>query len=274
MGGKTLNNSYVFLAEDEGQQTVTASYTEGELTKTTTFDINVTAGALVVDTIVITTLPTVRVYEVGQTFSSTGLVVTANYEGGGSANVSADVTFDMEGTNPVAYTFLTGDIGIKTVTASYEGKDAIFDIEVFEVPNNTWRLAPRQNAARAPGNVIYNPGNAFNDGGTYRIYVHFPALGTNITNFKIEFETTGNITVQRQCMYNATGTAGWGSGDVTSGANISLTGAGDWYGFGDLSNTSGVNAFCFNIIGAGASGEWSFRLTDVTLEGESGGGEE
>jgi hypothetical protein len=276
MGAKTINNDYEFLAEDEGSQTITVSNTEGGVTRTATFNITVTAGDLVVESIAVTTRPTKWVYEVGETFVRTGLVVTATYVGGATSGNRANyATLTIGGTDLTGYSFLAADIGIQTITVTYEGQTTSFDLRIFEKPDNPWYLAAVRNggpASAASANMIYNPGNAINDAGTFRLYIYFPALGQPVEHFSIEFETTGNITIERQGIINATnGMGGWGNGVIASGANIPLTGAGDW-GWGDASaNTGQMVGLCVNIRGAGATGEWTFRLTGVTLTGAGGG---
>jgi endonuclease I len=73
-----------------GNQNVTVSYTEGSVTKTGSFAITVNGaqGSVTLSSIEVTTQPTKTVYTVGDTFDTTGLVVTAAY----SDNTTADVT--------------------------------------------------------------------------------------------------------------------------------------------------------------------------------------
>jgi hypothetical protein len=145
MGDKTINDDYEFLAEDAGPQTITVSYTEGGVTRINTFDITITAGSLVVESITVDARPTKWTYEVGETFVRTGLVVTAHYEGGGSANRAYYATLTMGGTNLIGYTFQAADLGTKTVDVTYEGHTATFEIQVNDAlaplvlfENGTW----------------------------------------------------------------------------------------------------------------------------------------
>ena len=105
----------------EGAQTVTVSYTEGEVTKTATYDITVNAPAALVSISLSGTYPTE--FGQGDAFSSEGIVVTANYDDQSTKNVTEDATFtgyDMDA------------LGEQTVTVSYEGKDATYTITVVE----------------------------------------------------------------------------------------------------------------------------------------------
>ncbi len=105
----------------KGAQTVTVSYTEGEVTKTATYDITVNAPATLVSISLSGTYPTE--FGQGDAFSSEGIVVTANYDDQSTKNVTEDATFtgyDMD------------VLGEQTVTVSYEGKEATYTITVVE----------------------------------------------------------------------------------------------------------------------------------------------
>ena len=105
----------------EGVQTVTVSYTEGEVTKTATYDITVNAPATLMSISLSGTYPTE--FGQGDAFSSEGIVVTANYDDQSTKNVTEDATFtgyDMD------------VLGEQTVTVSYEGKEATYTINVVE----------------------------------------------------------------------------------------------------------------------------------------------
>ena len=105
----------------EGAQTVTVSYTEGEVTKTATYDITVNAPATLVSISLSGTYPTE--FGQGDAFSSEGIVVTANYDDQSTKNVTEDATFtgyDMD------------VLGEQTVTVSYEGQEATYTITVVE----------------------------------------------------------------------------------------------------------------------------------------------
>ena len=105
----------------EGVQTVTVSYTEGEVTKTATYDITVNAPATLLSISLSGTYPTE--FGQGDAFSSEGIVVTANYDDQSTKNVTEDATFtgyDMD------------VLGEQTVTVSYEGQEATYTITVVE----------------------------------------------------------------------------------------------------------------------------------------------
>ena len=107
--------------ETIGAQTVTVSYTEGEVTKTATYDITVNAPATLLSISLSGTYPTE--FGQGDAFSSEGIVVTANYDDQSTKNVTEDATFtgyDMD------------VLGEQTVTVSYEGQEATYTITVVE----------------------------------------------------------------------------------------------------------------------------------------------
>ncbi len=105
----------------EGAQTITVSYTEGEVTKTATYDITVNAPATLVSISLSGTYPTE--FGQGDAFSSEGIVVTANYDDQSTKNVTEDATFTGYDMNV---------LGEQTVTVSYEGQEATYTITVVE----------------------------------------------------------------------------------------------------------------------------------------------
>ena len=104
-----------------GIKTVTVSYSEGEVTETTTYQIAVNAPATLVSISLSGTYPTE--FGQGDAFSSEGIVVTANYDDNTTADVTANATFSGYDMNA---------LGEQTVTVSYEGKEATYNITVVE----------------------------------------------------------------------------------------------------------------------------------------------
>ncbi len=97
-----------FLSADD--TTVTASFTDGEVTKTATASITVTPIAL--SSIAFTANPTKTSYQDNETLDLTGAVVTATYNNGDTADVTSDCTFSPE--NGAQLT-----VSDTSVTASY-----------------------------------------------------------------------------------------------------------------------------------------------------------
>ena len=107
-----------------GTKAVTVSYTRGDVTKTTSYDIVVSAVAL--ESIAISgNYP--KEFEQGNTFSYEGAVVTATYNNGSTQDVTANATF----TTPDMST-----VGTQTVSVSYTENDVTketsYDITINE----------------------------------------------------------------------------------------------------------------------------------------------
>ena len=93
-----------------GSQTVTVSYVENGVTKTTTYQITVNEPQIALSSISLTTTTVKTEYKVGETFSSDGLIVTAKYSDNSTKDVTDSVTFsgyDLSST------------GVQTVVVSY-----------------------------------------------------------------------------------------------------------------------------------------------------------
>ena len=107
--------------ETAGAQTVTVSYSEGEVTATANYDITVNAPATLLSITLSGTYPTE--FGQGDAFSSEGIIVIANFDDNTTADVTAEATFtgyDMD------------VLGEQTVTVSYEGQEATYTITIVE----------------------------------------------------------------------------------------------------------------------------------------------
>lgn len=116
-----------------GEQTVTVSYTEGEVTKTATYTITIKAPPTLTSISVIVNNP-IELYQ-GDEFSSEGIVVTANYDDDTTNDVTADATFS-------GYDMST--IGEQTVTVTYGEKTDTYTITVVVkkgTQNNPYTVA-------------------------------------------------------------------------------------------------------------------------------------
>ena len=124
-----------------GEQTVTVSYTEGEVTKTATYTITVNAPATLTSITLSGTYPTE--FEQGDAFSSEGIVVTANYDDDTTSDVTTEATFS-------GYDMAT--LGEQTVTVSYGGKTVTYSIIVVEkkgTEDNPYTVAQARAAINA-----------------------------------------------------------------------------------------------------------------------------
>ena len=108
-GAKAVATGYSYTpstALTDGTTAVTIQYTEGGVTKTAEQAITVVHR---LESIAVTTQPTKTTYEYGDTFSGSGMVVTATYSDGATANVTGYTT------SPSALSA----VGTQTITVSY-----------------------------------------------------------------------------------------------------------------------------------------------------------
>jgi len=178
---------------------VTVSYTDGEITKTATFNITVQSAALVLDSITVTP-PTKLAYTVDQTFSKDGLNVIANYQGGSTADVTSSAVLTMGSTPLESYQFVAGDVGNdKPVTVSYtEGgvtKTGTFNITVsaktaglYLFENGVWAggVSPTITGGSVVGNNIEVTAVTEGDKIVYRL---------DFSGFSVNFSTYTKLVV-------------------------------------------------------------------------------
>lgn len=108
-GAKAVATGYSYTpstALTDGTTAVTIQYTEGGVTKTAEQAITVVHR---LESIAITTQPSKTVYEYGDSFASAGMVVTATYSDGATANVTGYTTSPST----------MSKVGEQTVTVSY-----------------------------------------------------------------------------------------------------------------------------------------------------------
>ena len=121
---KVVTESATFTGFDmatAGVQEVTVSYTENEVTKTATYDITVNAPATLTSITLSGNYPTE--FQQGGTFSSEGIIVTANFDD----NTSSDVTALAEFSG-----YDLDELGQQTVTVTYGNQTAEYTITVVE----------------------------------------------------------------------------------------------------------------------------------------------
>lgn len=104
------------------QQSVTISYTEDGITKTTTQEIMVQSKSL--EKIEIKNEPTNTSYYIGETLNTEGLVILATYNNG----TTEDITEGFECTPMQLNT-----AGTQTITVTYKGKETSFTVTVLEI---------------------------------------------------------------------------------------------------------------------------------------------
>ena len=121
---------------DDGTTKVTIRYTEGGVTKTAEQAITVVHR---LESISVTTKPTKTTYEYGDTFSSSGMVVTATYSDGATVNVTGYTTspsvLSAVGTQKITVSYTEGGITkTTTLTVTVERKT------LTSVPSQSGRL--------------------------------------------------------------------------------------------------------------------------------------
>ena len=129
---KDVTTSATFSTPDMttvGEKTVTVSYTEGDVNRETTYDINVLAPAVLTGIALSGDYPTD--FYVGDEFSHEGMIVTASYDDDSTKDVADEATFtgyDMSA------------VGDQTVTVSYTDgevtKTATYDITLSLKPGS------------------------------------------------------------------------------------------------------------------------------------------
>lgn len=138
---KTVTSGFTctgFNSATTGSKTVTVTY-EG---KTTTFTVTVNPAAASLTGIAVKTMPTKTVYNVGDSFSQSGLTLTATYSDGSSKTISSG--FTCSGFSSVA-------AGTKTITVTYQGKTTTFTVTVKSAAATLTGIAIKA----APSKTVY-----------------------------------------------------------------------------------------------------------------------
>jgi hypothetical protein len=208
-----------------GAQTVTVSYTESGTTKTTTYSITVNAPSKTLSSIAITTPPTKTSYQVGETFDSTGMVVTASFSDSSSSTVQGSCTFSPSGALSISDTEIT-------VSYTYGGttKTATQSITVTAPSSVTFTAGTDVGTATAAGQegTITKDGISFycssirNHDAPYRLYKDSTVTFTSTIGNMAKIEFSGSSSDKISNMGSATtGTL------VTDSTNNKSTWTGD-----------------------------------------------
>lgn len=121
-----------------GRDSVTISYTEGEVTKTVMLPIIVNPKALI--SIEITKAPNKTVYFEGENFDMTGMIITATYEDGSTSVVNGIATNGsnlIKGTETVAITYTKNNITKTVNQAIIVNARILTSIAVTTAPTKT-----------------------------------------------------------------------------------------------------------------------------------------
>lgn len=163
-----------------GTKTITVTY--GDLTAT--FDVEVEEKPPVLTSIAIIKQPDKMNYYVGDAFDSTGLAVYAVYDNGSSKEIT---DYTLSG-------YDSSTTGKKTITVSYDGFTAAFDVEVQEKPVNLTSVA----IVKKPDKLSYFVGEAFDNTGmvVVALYDNNTTEAVNDYNFSgFDSSTTGKKTI-------------------------------------------------------------------------------
>lgn len=229
-----------------GSQTVNVSYTEGGTTKTTSYSITVKA----VSSIAVTTAPTKTVYDEGESFDATGMVVTATFSDSSTENVTSSCTFTP---NPLTF-------GTTAVTVSYGGKTTTQAVTVNKVSSVTFDAT--KDSGTSPlspltkGLITFSCDNGvLNNGSEYRLYKN------SVTTISSSGDNIGKIEFEGKSGYSASGFAsqtGW----TTSGDNGTWTGNASSVSF----TASGAQVRATKIIVTFASTDPSVELNHTSID--------
>ena len=123
-----------------GTKIVTITYTENGITKTASF--NITINPIILNSISVTKLPNKTEYFVGDTFNSTGLIITAYYNNGDEITIESGFNISnpdisTDGIKIITVTYIKDGI-TKTTTFNIEVKQIVLDrISITKYPNKT-----------------------------------------------------------------------------------------------------------------------------------------
>ena len=162
----------------DGTTKVTIRYTEGGVTKTAEQTITVIHRLTKIE---ITAQPTKKVYEYGDSFQSTGMVVKATYSDGATANVTgyscSPATLNTVGTQTITVSYTERNV-TKTATTS------------VTVNRKTISAVPSQS-----GSLTYNGGSqspTWNNYNTAQLTLGGVTSGTNAGSYNATFTPTAN----------------------------------------------------------------------------------
>lgn len=190
-----------YNATTAGVQTITVSYVEGEITKTTTFEVTV-KPKIVPESLSITGGK--REYEYGEEFTVEGISAVATYTNGTTADVTNKVTYN--GYSPTT-------AGVQTITATYV-EDDVTVTTTFEVTVKAQVVL--ESITLSGGKREYVLGEPFNSDGLV-VTAHYSDGTTQVVepeNINIpDMTTTGEKTVL----------VGYKEGDITVTATYTIT---------------------------------------------------
>ncbi len=162
----------------DGTTKVTIVYTEGGVSASAEQEITVVHR---LESIAITTQPTTTTYEYGDTFSSSGMVVTATYSDGAHAAVTGYTT------SPSALS----TVGTQTITVSYtEGAVTTTATLSVTVERKTLTAAPSQSGSLTYTGSAQSP--SWSNYDSAKLTIGGVTSGTNAGSYNATFTPTAN----------------------------------------------------------------------------------
>ena len=150
-----------------GTRTVTVSYTEDGITRTAQFAVTINAATL---SRIDVTPPGKTTYNIGEAFSSGGMVVTATYSDGTTKNVTSSCSTSG---------FDSSAAGARTVTVSYSEGGATRTAQFTVIVNAA--ILTRIDVT-PPGKTAYNKGEAFSANGMVVTATYSDGTTKNVTS--------------------------------------------------------------------------------------------
>lgn len=281
--GFTTDPANGTILSEEGRKTVTVTYTQGDVTRTASFDINVIRSS----TLEIMSLPTTLNYVAGDTLNLSGLKVKANYSDGYSV-----VLEDWEYETSLADGSALPEPGTRSITVSRTESDVTqtisFNIMVWESEVPAEATLGSIMMARLPDRTTYWAGETLDMDGSVVMAVYSNNTSNVITDYTVVpgldvplatsdsqvtvsysvYQTTFPITVRKivHVTYNAGGEA---EGDVPvdntgylNGQTITVLGS-------DTLSRDGYTFLGWSVSGGGSAiyneGD-TFRLGSTDVE--------
>ena len=189
----------------QGTYTVNVSYTEGNVTKSTSYDI--TVNAVTLSKIEVTTQPTNKTYYVNDVFDPTGMVVTATYSNNSTAVIA---------NNLLSYKTTALSASDSTFTINYNGKSTSISLTILEA-NVVLNASTLSGIAGGTGSLIATPNNFRNTGS-----MEYTWTSSNTTVARVS-GSGSSVTIEYRSNGNSTITCSASDGSQTATATCSVT---------------------------------------------------
>lgn len=270
-GGTSTVTNATFSGYDlstPGTQTVTVSYTENEVTKTTSYQITVSALPVVLNSISVKTNPTKLEYKVGEYFDPTGLVITKHM----SDDSTSDVKYADESANFAFSPSLTTALSLSqaSITITYGEKTTTIAITVKQGEIETGNMIVTQtNFSAISGNlnsdtnISYssNKGNAGTNPGIYNNSIRLYQGSSTKYGGYIQLTAKNNCVIKSivfvvSSKYSTTYSYGSSLSSLTSGGSIAESGT---------ATITPVNASTFYIVNTGTTSSNRLEINSITV---------